>query len=42
MPNYKWDHVHLRTPDAEATAQWFERMFGAEVIRTTQQGAPRT
>jgi lactoylglutathione lyase len=41
MPNYAWDHVHLRTPDAEATAQWFERMFGAEVIRSTQNGAPR-
>ncbi|MCX7295975.1 MAG: VOC family protein [Hyphomicrobiales bacterium] len=41
MPNYTWDHVHLRTPDPEATAQWFERMLGAEVIRSTQQGAPR-
>ena len=41
MPDYKWDHVHLRTPDPEATAQWFERMFGAEIIRSTQQGKPR-
>ena len=41
MPNYTWDHVHLRTPDPEATAQWFERMLGAEVLRSTQQGAPR-
>src|SRR6188508_487830 len=41
MPDFKWDHVHLRTPDPEATAQWFERMFGAEVIRSTQQGKPR-
>jgi catechol 2,3-dioxygenase-like lactoylglutathione lyase family enzyme len=41
MPEFKWDHVHLRTPDPEATAQWFERMFGAEVIRTQQQGQPR-
>jgi lactoylglutathione lyase len=41
MPNYAWDHVHLRTPDAEATAQWFERIFGAEVLRSTQQGKPR-
>ena len=41
MPNYTWDHVHLRTPDPEATAQWFERMLGAEVIRSTQKGAPR-
>ena len=41
MPDYKWDHVHLRTPDPEATARWFERMFGAEIIRSTQQGKPR-
>ena len=41
MPDFKWDHVHLRTPDPDATAQWFERMFGAEVIRSTQQGKPR-
>jgi lactoylglutathione lyase len=41
MPTYTWDHIHLRTPDPEATAQWFERMLGAEVIRTMQQGKPR-
>jgi catechol 2,3-dioxygenase-like lactoylglutathione lyase family enzyme len=36
-----WDHVHLRSPDPEATALWFERMLGAEVIRSTQEGKPR-
>ena len=41
MAAYSWDHVHLRSPDPEATAQWFERMLGAEVIRTVVQGAPR-
>ena len=41
MPTITWDHIHLRTPDPEATAQWFERMLGAEVIRSTQQGTPR-
>ena len=41
MPAYTWDHVHLRSPDPEATAQWFEKMLGAQVIRTTQQGQPR-
>ena len=35
MPTFTFDHVHLRTPDPEATAQWFERMFGAEIIRST-------
>jgi lactoylglutathione lyase len=38
---YTWDHIHLRTTDPEKTAQWYERMLGAEVIRTMQQGAPR-
>jgi catechol 2,3-dioxygenase-like lactoylglutathione lyase family enzyme len=41
MPAVTWDHVHLRSPDPEATAQWFERMLGAEVIRSEQQGKPR-
>jgi catechol 2,3-dioxygenase-like lactoylglutathione lyase family enzyme len=41
MPDYTWDHIHLRSPDPEATAQWFERMLGAQVIRTMQQGVPR-
>jgi lactoylglutathione lyase len=41
MPTYTWDHIHLRTPDPEGTAQWFERMLGAQVIRSTQQGKPR-
>jgi len=38
---YTWDHIHLRTTDPEKTAQWYERMLGAEVIRSMQQGAPR-
>jgi catechol 2,3-dioxygenase-like lactoylglutathione lyase family enzyme len=41
MAKYTWDHIHLRTPNVEATAAWFERMLGAEVIRTMQQGQPR-
>ena len=41
MPSLTFDHMHLRSPDAEATAQWFERMLGAEVLRTMQQGKPR-
>ena len=40
-PKLTWDHVHLRSPNPETTAQWFERMLGAEVIRSMQQGAPR-
>lgn len=33
-PQLTWDHVHLRTPDPEATAQWFVDMLGAEIVRT--------
>ena len=41
MPDITFDHVHLRSPDPEATARWFETMLGAEVIRSMQQGKPR-
>ena len=41
MAKYTWDHIHLRTTNPEATAAWYERMLGAEVIRTMQQGASR-
>ncbi len=41
MTNYHFDHMHIRSPDPEATATYFERMFGAEVIRKMQQGKPR-
>ena len=33
-PNFTWDHVHIRTPDPEATAQWFADTLGAEIVRT--------
>lgn len=36
MTQYQYDHVHLRSPDPEATARFYEWMFGAEVIRSTQ------
>ena len=41
MPKLTWDHVHLKTPDPEGMAQWFEKMLGAEVIRTMQEGKQR-
>ena len=40
-PNYRWDHIHLRSPDPDATAPWFERILGAQVIRSTVEGKPR-
>src|SRR5471032_3400392 len=41
MPNYTWDHIHLRTPDPEATVKWFEEIMGAQVTRSMQAGKPR-
>jgi lactoylglutathione lyase len=41
MATFTYDHIHLRSPDPEATAQWYERMLGAEVLRTVQAGKPR-
>jgi lactoylglutathione lyase len=31
MPTYKYDHVHLASPDPEATANWYVEKFGATV-----------
>jgi lactoylglutathione lyase len=36
MTTFAYDHIHLRSLNAEETAQWYERMFGAEVIRSIQ------
>src|SRR5437773_12511805 len=42
MTAFTYDHIHLRSPDAEATALWYENMFGAEIIRSVQSdGRPR-
>jgi len=41
MAKYTYDHIHLRSPDPEATARFYETMLGAEVVRTVQEGKPR-
>jgi catechol 2,3-dioxygenase-like lactoylglutathione lyase family enzyme len=42
MAAFTYDHIHLRSPDAEATARWYEKMFDAEIIRSVQSdGRPR-
>ncbi len=41
MSAYKFDHIHLYTTDAEATAAWYEKMFGAVVRRTPVDGKTR-
>ena len=40
-PTYRYDHMHLRSPDPEGTARWFEEMLGADFIRSVQEGQPR-
>jgi catechol 2,3-dioxygenase-like lactoylglutathione lyase family enzyme len=41
MSQFSFDHIHLFSRDPEATAAFYERMFGAEVIRSMPQGKPR-
>jgi catechol 2,3-dioxygenase-like lactoylglutathione lyase family enzyme len=36
MAAFAYDHVHLRSPDPEETARYYERMFGATIIRSKQ------
>jgi lactoylglutathione lyase len=41
MAKFTFDHVHIFSRDPEATAAFYERNLGAEVIRSMQQGKPR-
>ncbi len=41
MAAFTFDHVHLRSPNPEETAVFYEKMFGATIKRSTQQGKPR-
>ena len=31
---FRFHHIHLRSPDPEATADYYEKMFGAEIARS--------
>jgi lactoylglutathione lyase len=33
MPIVTWDHVHLRSPNPEATATWLRDILGGEIIQ---------
>ena len=33
MPIVTWDHIHLRSPDPEATAAWLEDVLGGVIVR---------
>lgn len=34
---FTFDHIHLRSPDIEATAAFYERVFGVALKRTPQR-----
>ena len=36
MTKFNWEHIHLRSPDPEATAAWYQDKMGAEVIKSPQ------
>ena len=40
MAFYVYDHIHLLSPEPMATAQYFNRMFGARFMATTQPDGP--
>lgn len=37
MTTFTFDHIHLRSPDPEATAAFYERVFGVELKRSPQR-----
>ena len=41
MTKYTFDHMHLVTADPEATAAWYERNLGAEILRSAPNGMKR-
>jgi len=42
MAVYSYDHIHLRSRDPMATAQYYHRMFDAKIIESIQSdGRPR-
>lgn len=43
MTQFAYDHVHLRSPDPDETARYYERMFGAKIIKSVMSnGIERT
>ena len=41
MPGYTYDHIHLRSADNEATAEYYRTMFGAEISEAVQADGQR-
>ena len=42
MPAYRYDHIHLTTPDAVKTAEFYETMFNAKRVDTRKTADGRT
>ena len=43
MTEFRYDHVHLRSPNPDETAAYYQKMFGAEVINSVMSnGIERT
>ena len=38
MSEFRWDHLHLRSPDPEATAQYYIDVFGATPVNKVEVG----
>jgi lactoylglutathione lyase len=36
MIKFNWEHIHLRSTDPEATAEWYRDKLGAEVVKSKQ------
>ncbi len=41
MPSYWYDHIHLVSPNAVKTAEFYERMFDAKRVSVTDSGEGR-
>jgi len=42
MPEFQWDHLHLRSPDPEATALYYVDVFGGRLVNKVEvSGAVR-
>jgi catechol 2,3-dioxygenase-like lactoylglutathione lyase family enzyme len=43
MSEFSYDHIHLRSPNPDETAAYYERMFGAKIIKSVMSnGIERT
>lgn len=41
MTDYQFDHIHLNSPDPQETAEFYEKMFGAERVSAHELGGGR-